>query len=383
MGAALINNAMLKWARYRAKVEIDVLTNKYHKYKDWEEGISNPSFKQAQKLASLLKVPFGYLFLNTPPYEVRQTVDLRTIDDINLSEFSLDLKEVIADAIQKQDWFRDYIIDAGAKPLEFASKYSPSSPIEEVAEDISTRLNLSYSTRQDISSKDAMLQYLTEQSEKVGILVIRNGKVGFNTHRSLKVEEFRGFALPDEYAPLIFINSADYRAAQIFTLVHEIAHIWIGIEGVSNYSISQQANRHSEIELRCNAIAAEVLLPTELFLENWRLHSERLAQKYEALANHFKVSSIVVARKALDMELIDKSDFFEFYNILVKRWNASKSKSSGGNFNASFPISNSKRFTKTILYEISKGNLLLRNGARLLNSKASTVFNYGKDRGIL
>ncbi|HMM61712.1 MAG TPA: ImmA/IrrE family metallo-endopeptidase, partial [Candidatus Rifleibacterium sp.] len=90
------------------------------------------------------------------------------------------------------------------------------------------------SDRGEAANWESFFNILVERSEQAGIIILRSGKVGNNTHRTLDVKEFRGFVIYDELAPFIFINGADAKAAQIFTLVHELAHVWLGASGVSN-----------------------------------------------------------------------------------------------------------------------------------------------------
>lgn len=124
------------------------------------------------------------------------------------------------------------------------------------------------------------------------------------------MSEFRGFALVDEYAPLIFINGADFTSAQMFTLIHELVHIWIGEGGVSNFEAMQPLP--IEIERYCNAVAAEVLVPRAELTKYWPL-VRGVANPFAAIARRFKVSTIVAARRALDLDLITRDRFFEFY----------------------------------------------------------------------
>ncbi len=382
MSTAYINTDVLIWARNRAGLSEDDLVQSINKkYIEWEEGLTKPTFKQAQAIAKKLRIPFGYLYLSKPPAESKLTVDLRTFGDSISREFSIDLKDVIADAIRKQDWYREYIKEVTDEPLEFVGKFNSSSKIKDVAVDISKTLKLHLDDRNQFS-KDEFLRYLTEHAEEAGILVIRNGKVGSNTHRTLNVDEFRGFALTDPYAPLIFINSADFTAAQIFTFVHELAHIWIGYDGVSNYSINDDF-LHSDTESLCNQIAAEVLVPDEDFKREWQHISGDVQVRSENLTRIFKVSSVVIARRALDLGYIQKEEFFNYYGILQKLWSKSKSKSSSGNFHNSFPIANSKSFTNAVCKEIFSGNLLMRNGARMLGVKPETIVKYAKQGGLI
>lgn len=94
--------------------------------------------------------------------------------------------------------------------------------------------------------------------EEKGILVMQSGIVSTNTHRPLNLNEFRGFMLCDNVAPLIFINSKDSQAGKIFTLIHEYIHILIEEEGVFIEEDLQSKNAH---ERAINKVTAEFLMP--------------------------------------------------------------------------------------------------------------------------
>lgn len=369
---------MLFWARKRLGSAGDALFSFYKNYNEWESGLSKPTFKQAQELAKRLRIPFGYLYLTEPPKESVTTADLRTLKDRAPGHYSVDLIAVIEDAIRKQDWYRDELIASNAEPLPFIGKFNLNSNPNKIAEDINEVLNVKIESRQ---GQVDILRFFTEQAEIAGILVLRNGKVGANTHRPLDVEEFRGFALSDEYAPLIFINSADYKDAQIFTLVHEIAHLWIGEGGVSNYYLAG-IEKYSEIEVLCNQVAAEVLVPTKMFTELWKNSEGSLQDRVEILKKYFQVSTIVLARRAFDFGFVQKEEFFTYFYYLKKIWADQKSRqSSGGSFHHAFPIANSKIFTDAVCHAVYSQKMLLRNGARLLGVKPSTLDKYVKSMG--
>lgn len=381
MSVAYINSDMLVWARERAGLPSDELLRVNRKYSEWEAGHAMPTFRQAQILAAKLHIPFGFLYLSQPPIEKPLTVDLRTFHDAHHGEFSLELRDVITDAKRKQEWYRDYLIDDDAIPLDFIGKYSKTPNVDAVANDIEETLLLSLDDREGISKGD-FLSYLTAHAEDAGILVIRNGKVGANTSRILDVEEFRGFCLPDSYAPLVFVNTADFEAAQIFTLVHELVHLWIGEEGVSDWGLSD-TKKHDGLESFCNQVAVEVLVPQRAFEKLWADFDGTLEEKSEALCKKFKVSSIVIARRALDSGFVDGNEFYSFYKDLRVRWRTKRSASGGGgNFYNSFPIANSKVVTDAVCHAAFSGNLLLRDAASLLGVKPSTLTNYAQRQGV-
>ncbi|NLO19383.1 MAG: ImmA/IrrE family metallo-endopeptidase [Ignavibacteria bacterium] len=382
MSTAFVNHNIIEWARIRSGKSIDELAAKLSpKYIEWERGEAKPTFRQIEGIAKKLHIPIGYLFLSEPPAEAELTVDLRSFKDSLKKEFSLELQDVIADAIKKQDWYRDYVKELGAEPLNFIGKFNLNSPIKQVALDIQKTLKISLEDRLDLN-KEGFLKYLTLHAEEAGILVIKNGKVATNPYRKLSVDEFRGFALNDSYAPIIFINNADFIASKIFTFAHELAHLWIGSEGVTNLSFADDIN-HLDVEEYCNKVAAEVLVPEINFKMEWKKYSGNLHLRSKELEKTFKVSSIVIARRALDVGMIEREEFFEYYKLTKQKWLKKEKNRSGGDFLKSFPIINSRTFTNAVCKAVFSEKLMMRTGARMLGVQPETLFKYAKREGLL
>ena len=381
MSVAYINPEVLVWARGRAGILPDELQSFHRKYVEWEQGTAKPTFRQAQELAKKLHVPFGFLYLSRPPEEQPLTIDLRTFRDEHHHDFSLELRDVIADAQRKQEWYRDYLIEGGAESLSFVGKYKVSSGVNTVASDILETLQLS-SAERDGFTKQQFLGVLTDKAEQAGVLVLRNGKVGANTHRVLDVQEFRGFALPDDMAPLVFVNTADFGAAQIFTLMHELTHLWLGAEGVSDWGLDDRTS-HQGTERFCNQVAVEVLVPHREFEKEWIDCSGTFEEKAARLSTRFKVSSVVIARRAWDLDFVSQNEFFAFYNLLRSRWKQKRSASGSGNFHNAFPVANSKMLTDAVCHAAVSGEILIREGARLLGVKSATFGNFAQKQGVL
>ncbi|WP_263596289.1 XRE family transcriptional regulator [Pandoraea terrae] len=231
----------------------------------WESGEGQPTFRQAQKLASLTHVPFGFLFLADPPEETLPLPDLRTVGGSEPHSPSIDLLDTVRDVLRKQAWYLEYLKDQERTNLPFVGRFSKRATAKAVAADLRETMNT--------QDGDEFFRNLVASAERIGILIMRSGIVGANTRRKLDVSEFRGFAISDPAAPVVFINSADAPAARLFTLAHELAHIWIGSSGISDVSTD---NRRSE-EVFCNAVAGEFLAPEMEFRNAWRTHG--LSQK--------------------------------------------------------------------------------------------------------
>jgi Zn-dependent peptidase ImmA (M78 family) len=236
--------------------------------------------------------------------------------------------------------------------------------------------------RADAISWEDFLRKFMRSAEANGILVLRSGVVGSDSRRKLSVDEFRGFAISDEFAPLIFLNARDYRVAQIFTLAHELAHLWIGESGISNPALNDIPRPNDlKIELFCNSVAAQLLVPAKQFLLEWQ-NSKTIESNVERLVASFRVSSIVILRRAFDLNKITRDQFFHYYNLELdnqrKRKSQSDEKGGGGNFYTTLFARNSRLLTNSVISLAYEGKLLYRDAASLLGVKVQTLDSIAK-----
>lgn len=368
-----ISPNILRWAADQRGLSLDALVGLLgtpSKVDDYKAG--KLSVAQTETLAQKTHIPFGYFFLETPPTKIERSLpDLRQLPDH--APLSINFFDTLDDVLRKQQWYQDYLRDQGAQPLSFIGKHAfrdQHAPVE-IANDIRKALNISEQDRQASKDYKAFYNLLSEKIESIGVLVFRNGIVKSNTKRGLSVDEFRGFAISDPLVPVIFINGKDSEAAWIFTLAHELAHIWLGESGVSDVAPNQP--NHTNLETYCNRIAAELLTPASEFLPAW----EQTPNQFDLLSKKFKVSQLVIARRALDLGKIDWENYQTIANASKKAIN-----SDGGSPFRSFPIRNSKRLTKAIVSNAVSGQTMLREAASLLNVRPETVLELGKRLGL-
>ena len=324
---------------------------------------------QAVKFSKFAGVPFGYLFLDNPPERRSPPLaDFRTlVEPIPLSK---DFYATFDDVEYKQSWYRNYLQSEQADPLSFVGRFSSNkSNAIDVAKDIRETLGITDDEIQQQKNADELYGLLAAKAEAVGILIFKNGIVGNNTRRPLSVKEFRGFVISDKYVPAIFINGVDASAAWVFTLAHELAHIWLGESGISDVS----PNSEDKHERFCNAIAAEILIPGERFLALWNAAGDT-DTRIDFIRKHIKVSTFVIARRALEMGQIS----YDYYSQLYKTVSdTSKNKgSSGGNFYNTFPLRNSKKFTEFVTSLAARGKISFREAGNLLNTNPNTVMTF-------
>ena len=329
---------VLQWARERARVSRDELPRKMQvnvdRVVEWEE-TGKISVAQADRLAERTHTPLGLLYLSKPPEDKLPIPDFRTRHfDASPLRVSLDLLETVYAMQRRQDWMRDDLIESGAEPLEFVGGFSRTYSHGEVASAMRDVLRMPLDWAEDISTWIAALRFLRSKLDAAGVLVVFNGVVGNSTSRKLDPDEFQGFALVDKYAPLIFVNNADFIAAKMFTLVHELAHVFVGESGVSRFESMQPS--HNDTERFCDQAAAEFLVPESSFRDLWNFVGRNTLAttgiSFESIARQFKVSAIVAARRALDLDLIDLDAFFAFYENHKQQGGMNQSTGSGGNF---------------------------------------------------
>jgi len=210
--------------------------------------------------------------------------------------------------------------------------------------------------------------------ENVGILVVVNGIVGNNTHRTLDPDEFRGFVLVDDYAPLVFVNNADSKAAQMFTLAHELAHVFFGSSAAFDLREMQPANEPTE--LSCNRVAAEFLVPESELRQIWPFVKND-PEPFQTIARQFKVSVLVAARRALDLALINREAFFQFYDdYLSDEHRKAVRQESGGDFYANQNFRVGRLFASTVVRATQEGKLLYSEAFQLTGLYGKTFDHY-------
>lgn len=358
----------------------DLLEKRFPKYPDWVSGELQPTLKQLEKFAAQTFTPLGYLFLPEPPEERLPIPDFRTVSDKEVARPSPHLLDTIYAAQLRQEWMRSFLIDQGEPPLSFIGTRSLKDAPEDVAADVRRTLGLEPHWNRSFDSWEEALRTLVRKIEGAGILVMINGVVENNTHRPLDVEEFRGFVLTDSYAPLIFINGTDAKAAQMFTLVHELAHLWLGKGGVSN--LNALVATENEIEIFCNKVAAEFLVPAREMEIAWR-DARSKDRPFDRLARTFKVSPVVAARRALDLELITKNRYFEFYEDYKAGAARRKAKKNGGgNFYLTLGTRLGKRFPAAVYSAAKEGRLPYGEAYELTGVSGESFDKFGREFGF-
>ena len=376
---------VLRWARERLRISQDELAQKMQVKPElvleWEQS-GRISVAQADRLAQRTHTPLGFLYLTEPPEDHLPIPDFRTRSDDTPLRPSPDLLETVETMQRRQAWMRDELIEDDAAPLDFVGAYRIDAPPRQVAAAMRDALQLSYDWASQVSTWTDALKVLRDQAEDAGVLVVFNGIVGNNTRRKLVPDEFQGFALVDEYAPLIFVNSADFKAAQMFTFAHELAHLFVGETGVSIFQNLQPAPHATE--RFCNQTAAEFLVPKDDLNNFW--HTAKQANdRYQAIARHFKVSSLVAARRTLDLDLIDQDEFFRFYQEYKDtEWHSrQQDQASGGDFWNTQKWRIGPRFGTAIIRAVKEGRLLYREAYSLTGLKGDTFERMPKKMGML
>lgn len=377
-----INPALLTWARERAGAEVFVLEERFPKLAAWEAGDTQPTLKQLEDFARAVHVPIGYLFLPEPVQETLPVADFRTVAGHAAPRPSPDLLDALYLCQQRQDWFRDHARMNAFPSLNFVGSTNIASDPVLVAESMRQTLDLSLAERQQLSSWEDALRQLIAKMEEAGVMVMVSSIVGSNSHRALRVEEFRGFALADTLAPLVFINGADSKAAQMFTLAHELAHVWLGESGISNTETGRLPEQHTE--RWCNAVAAELLMPMRATREAYRA-AQPLAEEMTRLARLFRVSTLVALRRLFDAGFIDKEQLWQHYRIESAHIQTRGQRSGGGgDFYRSLGARASKRFARALLASTLEGQTLFRDAFRLLGVKKSeTLFSAARALGVM
>ncbi|MCF6256901.1 MAG: ImmA/IrrE family metallo-endopeptidase [Gammaproteobacteria bacterium] len=372
MTRVTLNPELLHWALARADLTADALTKAFPKINDWLTGEVQPTLKQLENFANKTHTAIGYFFLPEPPVETLPVPDFRTMANSRIHRPSPDLLDTLYVCQQRQAWYRDYLRLHGEDAPTFVGSVTIENDIVSVAAQMREALGFDLEQRRAMPTWTEALRQFIAHVEDAGVLVMVSGVVGSNTHRKLDPEEFRGFALVDDLAQLIFINGSDSKAAQMFILAHELAHIWLGESGVSDAQAAVLPDEQTEHW--CNAVAAELLVPLETVSRLYNPNAE-LPDEMQRLARQFKVSTLVILRRFSDMGLMDQETFWEHYHEeLARLRKLDKRGSGGGDFYNNLGARVSKRFARAIVSSTLEGQTLFQDAFRMLNIRKSDTF---------
>jgi Zn-dependent peptidase ImmA (M78 family)/transcriptional regulator with XRE-family HTH domain len=369
---AYITPNILKWARESARMSVEDAASKIpvavEKLKNWESGISQPTIKQAKTLANAYKRPFALFFLPDIPRDFHPLQDFRKSGSKALTTSSI---FIIREIQQKQAWLRDLFTESNEATLPFVGRFSFKDNPEIVAKDILATLKINpslYKTENPINE-------WINAAEKCGIFISRTSFI----HSRLKLdsEEIQGFAIADSYAPFVFVNSDDWNAPQLFTLAHELAHIWIAQTGISNETELNNKGKFHPVELFCNEVAANLLIPKDIILNIDKTSFHNSTNLFK-IAKQLGIStfSLLVRAKKLKVistrtyNILKKQADINFSNFIKKEAEkkAKQKETAGGpNYFLLQLNRNSRLFTQTVLDSFRGGFIEPTLASSLLN----------------
>jgi Zn-dependent peptidase ImmA (M78 family) len=367
-----VNPGLLTWAVERVGWTEAEVHEKVPKFDSWVSGDSKPTLKQLEDFAHKTRAPVGYLFLPEPPEEEIPIPDFRTIGNAGIRRPSPDLLDTIYGAEMRQDWYRNFVLSRDYDELEFVGSVATNSSVITAATTIRDALAFDLGSRGAFTNYEGALRTLIDAIQDLGVLVMVSGIVGNNTHRVLDPNEFRGFAITDKHAPLIFVNGADTKAAQIFTMIHELAHIYLGESALSDAQMAGPAG--NDHEQWCNLVAAEVLVPLASIKTTYR--GTPTLDELNRLARVYRVSTLVVLKRIFDAGFLSWDDYRGQYDAELDRVLAvmKQSKSQGGDFYLTQPIRLGRHFMRAVIIDTLEGRTLHRDAYNLLGTAKHETF---------
>ena len=359
---------MLRWAFMRAGYVEEKAIEIFPLLADWLSDKKKPTTNQLQNFAKKFHVPLGYLFLNRAPEEKIPFPMFRGNAAV-ADHFDLNVYDTVTTISTRQSWLEDYLVENDIETCELVGTISAQTPIADAVSKLRLALRLEPRWAFSLATPDAAVGTLTQRLEDAGIFVAYNGVVGNNTHRKLKVSECRGFALVNDKAPYIFVNSDDSKSAQLFTLIHEAAHIMMGVSAghAGEETIYQDVYEHY-----CDRMAAEFLVPAEVLRTIWDGNIKKISLR-------FKVSEIVVARRAHDIGLLTNDEYRDFWLEYSHRPIKEKKKSSGGDFFLTSVKRVGKLFAIHVRNAVNNRQLSYTEAYRLTGLHGSTYQHFMKN----
>ncbi len=350
----------------------------------WESGEALPTLAQARAMAKLYRRPFAVFFLAEPPRDFQvPLVDFRGGEQSG-TEYSTSLRTLIRLTMMRQEWVREIIKQERRAPMRWVGSARQVRDVEALAKRVREQLVPSWSAIESLDSQAAAFQYWCGLVESQGVFVFQSGGP-----LAVETEEARGFALVDPFAPFVMVNGADSHAGRIFTLIHELVHLWVGASGVSDTApIRHARSADQRIEQFCNRVAAEALLPTAVFLKKWTSvgDSSDMQHRVEAVASRVRLSRDMVARRAVDAGKITWEAYAILHGQYAEEWNRARKKqrekSGGPTWTLMVPKRAGVTFTRRVLAAFDSGELAGAEVVELLNTKLNHLDQIAEQVGL-
>lgn len=367
-----IQPEIINWALSQTKSE-KLGSKLLNNITQWLNGTKTPTFNQIEDFSRKSNIPLGYFFLQTPPTEQLQLLEYRTIDSTLLANPSRNLIDTIHEMESIQDWMREYRQDLGYVKLPLVGCVKDAGDVQSIVDRIREDLQLDFTWYEECRDAREAFSFIRGQLEACGIIVMMNGIVGKNTHRVLDINEFRAFVMIDEWAPLIFVNASDSDGGKLFSLLHEAAHIWLGKDDLYN-------DRHGRteglktIEAVCNAVAAELLVPKDIFLDKWDDAADDVYAFITEIAGYFRCGISVIARRAMDLKKISQAEYNRVVKTAINNYQEMKEnrESSGGDYYRTMMTRLDGNFVRALCESISMGRTSYTEAYRLTNTSGKT-----------
>ena len=362
-----VSQSVLSWALQRSERTFEDALTKFPKLGDWMDGSSQPTLHDLEKFAAYTHTSLGALIMPEPPDEALPIADMRTRESAAIARPSGNLLDTIDRYQQFQDWYHDYALEQGAEKLPFLGSASTQDNPHMIARRVRELLRLD---RVNATSPDQWQRDIVKALEDVGALVMMSGIVGNNTYRPLSTDEFRGFSLYDDLAPLIFVNVADEPySAQNFTLLHEFAHLLLGHSALSG---GDQLLGGTGEEAWCNRVAACVLLPDEVLKA---FNEATTVQDYRALARRFGVSAEVALHRLYGARRIDEERYGALLEAVRADYGGEKRRTRGGNYYNTLIARLGRPLATAIVTSTLEGRTGFTESFRMIGTHKREVFD--------
>lgn len=368
---APVKPALIRWARERASYSLHQLSGRFPRIEAWERGETGPTLRQLEAFAKVTHAPIGFFFLKAPPVEAMPIPDFRTPANVHLDRPSPNLLDTVYLCQQRQHWYRDFVQSVHEPQLELVGSARINDDVVETAAKMRNALGIDSDEWVSIASWKGALRHLMAQADARGVLVMFSRVAGSDNRRRLDPQEFRGFALADPWAPMVFVNGADTTAAQMFTLAHELVHIWLGESGVSDTDARDVPDHASE--RWCSRVAAEFLVPLDAFREE-RKPSADPNYELNRLARRFKTTTVVILRRIHDAKQLSPKEFREAYDMELDRLNSRQQSIDGINYLTPGAYV-SERFARALVESTLEGRTAFTEALRMLGLKKMASFD--------